>query len=202
MKPRRAAALLLALALLGWGVLAAMAWRHGEAVRARPPARPADAALVLGNRAWLDGEPNPCLASRVQAAVALARTGAVRRLVMSGGEDSEDGRIEADEMESLARAAGYTGAVLRERASQSTRENLRLSWPLLVEAGARSVIIVTEPGHLWRTERLARASGFERAFDVQYAAAPVACRRSAWRAVQALLREPLAIVHNALHGSL
>ncbi|WP_399680032.1 YdcF family protein [Xenophilus sp.] len=202
MKPRRAAALLLALGLAGWGGTALVVARHGEAALRHPPERPADAALVLGNRAWLDGAPNPCLASRVEAAVALARGGLVRQLVMSGGEDSEDGRIEADEMEGVARTAGYAGAVLRERASQSTRENLRLAWPLLVDAGVRSVIVVTEPGHLWRTERLARASGFERAFDVQYAATPVACRRSAWRAVQAVLREPLAIVHNALHGHL
>lgn len=202
MSLRRAAALLLGLGLLGWGGLAFVAWRHGEAALRHPPAHPADAALVLGNRAWLDGAPNPCLASRVEAAVALARDGRVAQLAMSGGEDSEDGRIEADEMAALARAAGYGGPLLLERASQSTRENLRLSRPVLERAGVRRVIVVTEPGHLWRTERLARAGGFDGAFEVQYAATPVACRRSAWRAVQALLREPLAIVHNALHGHL
>src|SRR5690606_34280673 len=89
LKPRRAAALLLALGLAGWGGMALVVARHGEAALRHPPARPADAALVLGNRAWLDGAPNPCLASRVEAAVALARGGLVRQLVMSGGEDSE-----------------------------------------------------------------------------------------------------------------
>ncbi|WP_234193007.1 YdcF family protein [Pseudacidovorax sp. NFM-22] len=173
--------------------------RHGAHVLANPPSRDADAALVLGNRAFIDGAPNPCLASRVDAAVALAQAGRVKRLVMSGGVDHEDGRIEAEAMEGLARAAGYTGPVLRESASQSTRENLRLSRPVLEAAGVRRVIVVTEPSHLWRTRQLARGSGFESAFDVQYAAAPAPCRR--WdRAARASLREVAAVVNNALRG--
>lgn len=176
-----------------------MVTRHGAHVLANPPTQDADAALVLGNRAFVDGAPNPCLASRVDAAVALARAGRVKLLVMTGGVDHEDGRIEAEAMEGLARAAGYTGPVLRESASQSTRENLRLSRPLLEAASVRRVIVVTEPSHLWRTRQLARGSGFEAAFDVQYAAAPAPCRR--WgRAARASLREVAAVVNNALRG--
>ncbi|MBS0427986.1 MAG: YdcF family protein [Proteobacteria bacterium] len=176
-----------------------MVTRYGARVVANPPARDADAALVLGNRVWLDGAPNPCLAARVDAAVALARAGRVPLLVMSGGVDHEDGRIEAEAMEGLARAAGYAGPVLREPASQSTRENLVLSRPVLEAAGVRRVIVVTEPSHLWRTRQLAAGSGFDRAFDVQYAAAPSDCRR--WdRALRAALREVAAVVNNAIRG--
>lgn len=187
------------LALAAGAAIHLMVTRHGARVAANPPARDADAALVLGNRVWLDGAPNPCLAARVDAAVALARAGRVPLLVMSGGVDHEDGRIEAEAMEGLARAAGYAGPVLRESASQSTRENLLLSRPVLEAAGVRRVIVVTEPSHLWRTRHLAAGSGFDRAFDVQYAAAPSSCRR--WdRSARAALREVAAVVNNAIRG--
>lgn len=191
--------ILVVLGLMAGAAIHVMVTRHGAHVLANPPAQDADAALVLGNRAFIDGAPNPCLASRVDAAVALAQAGRVKLLVMSGGVDHEDGRIEAEAMEALARAAGYTGPALRESASQSTRENLRLSRPVLEAAGARRVIVVTEPSHLWRTRQLARGSGFESAFEVQYAAAPAPCRR--WdRAARASLREVAAVVNNALRG--
>lgn len=51
----------------------------------RPPQRPADAALVLGNRAYRDGRPNPCLTGRVDAALALARARTVRPLLLLSG---------------------------------------------------------------------------------------------------------------------
>ena len=168
------------------------AWWHGRQLLRAPPPAAADVALVLGNRAWIDGAPNPCLRSRVEAGVALARQGRVAQLLMSGGIDHEDGRIEAVEMEALAHAAGHAGPVLREPASQSTHENLMFSWPLLAQAGVRRVIVVSEAGHLWRVQRLAARSGFDRAFDVQYQASQ--CRRRPVRALQAALREPLAIL--------
>ncbi len=188
------------LALAALAVLDARIEAHGRALLAHPPEQPADAALVLGNRVWLDGAPNPCLVTRVDAAVALAAEGKVGRLAMSGGIDHEDGRIEADAMEALARGAGFRGEVLRERASQSTHENLQLSLPVLKAAGIRSVIVVSDARHLWRVARLARASGFDRAFQVQYAAVPVECDRRWDRAVKAHVREVLAVVNNAARG--
>ncbi|RYF82543.1 MAG: YdcF family protein [Comamonadaceae bacterium] len=194
----RRLALMGALFTLGIAALGLQAWWHGhQLLRASPPAA-ADVALVLGNRAWIDGAPNPCLRSRVNAGVALAREGRVAQLLMSGGIDHEDGRIEAVEMEAFARAAGHAGPVLREAASQSTYENLMFSWPRLAQAGARRVIVVSEAGHLWRVQRLAARSGFDRAFSVQYQASQ--CQRRPVRALQAALREPLAILKNAMHG--
>jgi len=121
---------------------------------------------------------------------------------MSGGMDDEDGRIEAEVMAAHARAAGFGGTVLLERNSRSTRENLLLSLPVLRTNGARSVIIVTDARHLWRVRLLARASGFDSALDVQYAASRTDCSNSALRQWRAALREPLAIINNAFHGYL
>lgn len=186
--------------LIGYGVIAVVIWQRAEVLLAQPPQRNADAALVLGNRAYLHGAPNPCLTGRVDAAVALARAGRVPRLVMSGGVDKEDGRIEAEVMQAHARAIGYAGPVLRESGSSSTRQNLALSAPLLQAAGVKSVIVVSEPYHLWRVERLARASGFDRLFDVQYAAAPTSCWQRWGMLFRGALREPFAIVNNVVNG--
>jgi uncharacterized SAM-binding protein YcdF (DUF218 family) len=197
----------LALALVAFPVLVVAALMavlgHEQALAlAREPDRGAQFALVLGNRAYLDGQVNPCLASRVERAVDLTRQGLASGLLMSGGVDQEDGRIEAEVMAATARAAGFAGSVLLERQSSSTRENLSLSWPVLAAAGAKSVIVVSDARHLWRVRLLARASGFDQAFDVQYVASRTDCGASAWRQWKAALREPLAIVNNALNGYL
>ena len=182
--------------------LAFWVWRHAQERIAHRPALAADAALVLGNRAYIDGRPNPCLTHRVDRGVALWRAGQVQLLALSGGVDREDGRIEAEVMADHARQAGFQGVLLKEALSSSTRENLAMSWPVLQAAGVRRVIVVSDAYHLWRVERLAKASGFDGAFEVQYAAAPPDCGRPAWQAVRSALREPLAIVNNALNGYL
>jgi vancomycin permeability regulator SanA len=199
---RRLALAVLLILLAGYAAIHAMVWQDARQRLGEPPPRPADAALVLGNRAYRDGKPNPCLTGRVDAGLALGRAGLVKLLVLSGGDDWEDGRNEAEEMERHARAAGWTGPLLLEKASSSTRENLALSRPLREAAGVMRVVIVTEPYHLWRAERLARASGFDRAFEVQYAAATTSCWRDWGMAFKGALREPLAIVNNAVHGYL
>jgi len=194
-------ALVLGLAAL-LAVLALFVWGHAQERIAQPPTHPADAALVLGNRAYLDGRPNPCLTQRVDRGVELWRAGLVGQLAVSGGVDHEDARIEAEVMATHARQVGYAGVLLKEALSSSTRENLAMSWPLLQAAGVRRVIVVSDAYHLWRVERLAKASGFDGAFEVQYAAAPADCGRPAWQTFRSALREPLAIVNNALHGYL
>jgi len=188
--------------LLGYLAIAVMVWRHARWVLDHPPKRAADAALILGNRAYRDGKPNPCLTGRVDAGIALVKAGRVQRLALSGGVDWEDGRVEAEVMEQHARAAGYSGPLLLESVSSSTRENLSMSRSALQAAGVKSVIIVTEPYHLWRAERLARASGFDQFFEVQYAAASTSCWQRWGMVFKGALREPLAIMNNAAHGYL
>jgi uncharacterized SAM-binding protein YcdF (DUF218 family) len=199
---RRALSGALFVLLLGYAAIYGTVWLHARERLANPPAREADAALVLGNRAYRDGRPNPCLTGRVDAAIKLARAGLVQQLLFAGGVDKEDGRIEAEVMQQHARAAGYEGALLLEPVSQSTRENLSMSRPVLEAAGVKRVIVVTEPYHLWRVERLAHATGFDRRFEVQYAAAPTACWQRWGMAFRGALREPLAIVNNAANGYL
>ena len=182
--------------------IAAVIWQRADELLDNPPKRAADAALILGSRAYLDGRPNPCLTGRVDTAIALAQAGGVKQLVFTGGVDSEDGRIEAEVMHKHAEGLGFAGPMLLEPVSTSTRLNLSLSRPLLQAAGVRSVVIVSEPYHLWRVERLVRMSGFDQAFDVQYAAAPTSCWRRWGMLFKGALREPVAIINNAGHGYL
>ncbi|VWX58224.1 conserved hypothetical protein [Burkholderiales bacterium 8X] len=186
----------------GYVGIALMVWMRARERLAHPPRKPADAALVFGNRAYLKGRPNPCLTGRVDTGVALAAAGLVPRLVMTGGLDREDGRIEAEVMARQARAAGFQGELLLEPVSASTRENLSMSRPVLQAAGVKRVILVSEPYHLWRIERLVRASGFDRLFEVDYAAAPSSCWQSWGMLYRGALREPFAIVNNAANGYL
>lgn len=185
---------------LGYALIFVMIWLRALDALAHPPQGPADVALVLGNRAFKNGKPNPCLTGRVDTAVALAKAGVVRQLAMSGGVDEEDGRIEAEVMRQHAMDAGFAGTVLMEPSSSSTRENLSMSRAVLQAAGVKSVIVVSEPYHLWRAQRLARALGFDRDFDVRYAAAATPCWQRQGMAFKGALREPLAIVNNAAHG--
>ena len=194
--------LLLSALVFVYIAIAITVWRDALDRLAHPPERAADAALVLGNRAYLRSQPNPCMTGRVDAALALASAGRAQRLLFSGGVDSEDGRIEAEVMRAHAVHSGYAGPMLLEPASQSTRENLALSTAVLQAAGVKSVIVVTEPYHLWRARRLAHAGGFDRLFDVQYAAAPTSCWLRWGMAFKGALREPLAIINNAAHGYL
>jgi uncharacterized SAM-binding protein YcdF (DUF218 family) len=186
--------------LIGYVAIVVTVYLHALHLLGHPPERAADAALILGNRAYWKGEPNPCLTGRVDTGIALAKEGLVRRLVMTGGVDKEDGRIEAEVMERHARRVGYAGPLLLEPVASTTRENLSMSRAVLQAAGVKSVIIVSEPYHLWRAERLAKASGFDKLFDVQYAAASTSCWRNWGMFFKGALREPLAIVNNAANG--
>lgn len=161
-----------------------------------PPTQPADVALVLGNRAYLHGVPNPCLTGRVDEGVRLAQQGVAHSLLVSGGVDYEDQRIEAQVMEQRAREMGYQGDVTLESKSSSTLENLTFSAALLKDKGVHSVIVVSEPYHLWRVEKLVGQGYLGKDITVQYAAAPTYCWKRWGMFFKGSLREPLAVIDN------
>lgn len=137
-----------------------------------PPANlpwrgPADAILVLGHRPALrEGQIEDELRARVEQGISLYRAGRAPLLVMSGGE-SVKGVVEADVMAAYAAQAGVPiAAIVRERASRDTIENVRFSVALLrarVEAaqGDRPprVLLVTSDYHSERAARLLRCAG-------------------------------------------
>lgn len=173
---------------------------HAQQQLSQQSTAKSDAALILGNRTYLHGAPNPCLTGRVVKGLMLANQGVVSTLAMTGGRDNEDYRIEAEFMRSYARNQGYSGRILLESRSSSTKENLEFSAPILKAAGIQSVIIVSEPYHLWRTEKLVQAGHLGYGFDVTYAPAESQCWSTWGMLFKGALREPLAIMHNFAKG--
>lgn len=187
-------------ALLYVGIYAVIAVYAYEFLAQPLPKAYRATALVLGNRAYLSGVPNPCMTGRVDKGLEALRALSGTTLVVSGGLDLEDKQFEAQVMADHAVAAGFTGTVVQERQSTSTFENLRYSTPLLQAMGARSVVIVSEPYHLWRTRLMVQAQGLDKQFDVHYAAAPTSCWKKYGMLHIGSLREPLAVGKSFLQG--
>ena len=160
------------------------------------------AVLVLGNRAMLNGKPNPCLTGRVDKALEVLQTLKGSQLLVSGGMDLEDRQIESQVMADHAASVGFKGTVVQERQSTSTYENLQFSAPLLKTTSAKTVVIVTEPYHLWRTQLMVQSQGLDKQFDVHYAAAQTSCWQSWGMLYRGALREPLAVSKSFLQGYL
>ncbi|MFZ3086859.1 MAG: YdcF family protein [Methylotenera sp.] len=173
---------------------------HAHDLLKHPRTPRSDAALVLGNRAYLDGALNPCLTGRVDEGLLLAQQGLVATLAMTGGRDHEDNSVEAEVMAAYAKNKGYNGPILLESRSSSTQENLEFSAPILKAANIKSVIIVSEPYHLWRAEKLVAAGHLGHDFNVSYAAAPSQCWATWDMLFKGALREPLAIMNNYAKG--
>ncbi|MHB8645676.1 MAG: YdcF family protein [Thermomicrobiales bacterium] len=121
---------------------------------------PADALVVLGAQVHRNGRPSAALRGRVQRAVVLYHAGLAPRLVVTGGI-GEAGIAEASVMQGLAVAGGVPEAalVLEARATR-TLESARAIGAIGRRAGWRSVIVVSDPFHLWRTMLMFLAEGF------------------------------------------
>lgn len=120
----------------------------------------ADAIIVLGAQVHRNGRPSAALRGRVQRAVALYHAGLALRLVVTGGV-GEAGVSEAAVMQALAIAGGVPeAAIVIEPRATRTLESARAVGIIGRQAGWRSVIVVSDPFHLWRTALLFVAEGF------------------------------------------
>jgi uncharacterized SAM-binding protein YcdF (DUF218 family) len=125
--------------------------------------RPADVAVVFGARVYADGRLSDAVADRVRTAVALYHSGAVRRLVMSGGPG--DGAVH--ETEAMTRQAVAWGvpaaAITQDRAGLNTAATVRnTAAGFRGAAGLRPrVLAVSEYYHLPRIKQCYRAAGVE-----------------------------------------
>jgi uncharacterized SAM-binding protein YcdF (DUF218 family) len=126
----------------------------------REPFVPLDAIVVLGAPLGPGGTLSPVAAERVAAAAALWRAGGGGLVVATGGITRGAPRAEAD---AIAEALGGLGVpvAITERASRTTRDNARLTRPLLEARGVRSLWLVTQPFHGRRSARLFRRAGFD-----------------------------------------
>lgn len=127
--------------------------------------RPADAIVVLGARAYANGQPSEALAERVMTGVALYRAGLAPRLVMSGGVDPS-GVSEPEVMRAVAVAAGVpASAIVLDEQGVSTEASVESVGALAERMEIRRVLAVSHYFHLARIKLLAERRGL-RCFTV------------------------------------
>ncbi len=159
-----------------------------------------DVILVLGARSYIDGKYNPCLESRVANAVALYKSGYASKIIVSGGNDSEDNINEAETMKKIAIEGGVkVQDILLEKEATSTYENFTYSKQILNKNKLKSIIIVTEPFHSPRAGLIAKKMGIN--FTVS-PASESPCWTNGKYFSKYFLKEPLAIILYKLQGKL
>jgi uncharacterized SAM-binding protein YcdF (DUF218 family) len=153
--------------------------------------RRADCAVVFGARVWNDGRPSDALADRVDEAVSLYRRGLVRRLVMSGGVEPENGLSEPDVMRARAEAGGVPReAILLDEAGVDTAATVRNTSRLMDREGLQSALVVSHYYHEPRAKMLFDRAGV-RAFTV-----PARMRRRLYKEPYYVAREVGAYWHS------
>jgi uncharacterized SAM-binding protein YcdF (DUF218 family) len=121
---------------------------------------PSDAIVVLG--AWVSpsGTLSPESLRRTNHGIELYRRGLAPTLVLLGGS-SVGGPTEADARAEQARLHGVpVQAILTETRVRTTREEATRVKALLQSRGARTILLVTNAGHLARARPLFEHAGF------------------------------------------
>jgi uncharacterized SAM-binding protein YcdF (DUF218 family) len=148
---------LLALAFLGWvtvvvGILA---------VGRRDRARPAAAIVVLG-AAQYEGRPSPVLRARLDHALDLWRRDLAPRVILTGGRGVGDTTSEAAVGRRYMIDRGVPGSAIRvEDRGKTTSQSLHSVAQMMAEYDSNSVILVSDPFHMFRLSILARRLGLE-----------------------------------------
>lgn len=122
----------------------------------RDDARPADVAVVLGNKVLPSGVPSRPLRARLDRALALYRQQLVPKIIVSGGVGRE-GFDEAAVMRNYLVAGGVPAeAVIVDSDGYDTRRTALSARRIMAEQGLHSAIVVSQYYHIART-RLAFA---------------------------------------------
>lgn len=171
------------LALLPWTLIRLQTWTDvGPAAGSFDRA---DSALVLGARVYEDGSASPFLRERVATGVALYKSGAVDRVIMSGDGEDSSGYGEPTVMREIAEEMGVPAdAIVEDPLGLDTYASCERARSVL---GAESVIIATQEFHASRAVWLCERAGL----TVQGAYPPVTLRKGT---VIGNLREPIAAV--------
>jgi vancomycin permeability regulator SanA len=121
----------------------------------------ADAAVVLGARAYADGRPSDALSDRVRTACGLYQEGLVHKLILSGGPG--DGPVsESQAMKRMALKLGVKSEdiVLDER-GVNTRATVRNTELIFRELHVSRVLVVSHFYHLPRIKLAYHQAGTE-----------------------------------------
>ena len=150
-----------ALALLVLGSLLVVG---GTSVRvwwfARQDARPASDAIVVLGASQFDGRPSSVFEARLEHAKALYDDGVAPRVVTVGGSAPGDRFTEAQAGRAYLRDRDVPDVVAVGE-GRDTLQSLRALQRTMAEQGWRTAVLVTDPWHALRSERMARDLGIE-----------------------------------------
>jgi uncharacterized SAM-binding protein YcdF (DUF218 family) len=163
-------------------------------------AKVSDTILVLGSRSYVNGRYNPCLLARVTQGVRLLQSKMAPQMIVSGGNDVEDGINEAETMRKMALELGVLPEqIIMENKSSSTRENMVFSLEVMKKRGFKTAIITSDPFHLWRAGLLAQK--LELNHTLSPALDSLCWTRGEYR-TKFVLREGFAVIDNFFKGFL
>ena len=153
---RVVAAAVLAVFLLVSSTALAIWWN------ARQDSRPQSDAIVVLGSAQYNGVPSSIFEARLEHAVALYEDGVAPVIVTVGGKATGDQFTEAEAgRDYLANAGVPSDALLAVPEGVDTLESMRAVSTAFDEHGWSTAVLVTDPWHAMRAERMAEDAGME-----------------------------------------
>ncbi|MPQ97521.1 YdcF family protein [Modestobacter sp. I12A-02628] len=129
---------------------------------ARQDDRPRSDAIVVLGSAQYNGVPSSIFEARLEHALALYEQGVAPVVVTVGGKAAGDAFTEADAgREYLATAGVPDDDLLAVPEGVDTLESMQVVADAFTERGWRTAVLVTDPWHAMRAERMATDSGLE-----------------------------------------
>jgi uncharacterized SAM-binding protein YcdF (DUF218 family) len=153
---RVAVAVVLAVALLVGSTALAIWYTARQDERS-----PADAIIVLGS-AQYNGVPSSIFEARLEHALKLYQDGVAPVVVTVGGKKAGDQFTEAEAgAQYLADSGVPSDALLALPTGVDTLESMRAAGRAFDERGWSSAVLVTDPWHAMRTQRMAEDAGID-----------------------------------------
>jgi len=147
-------AAVLALLLLVTSTALAIWWN------ARQDSRPSSDAIVVLGSAQYNGVPSSIFAARLEHAKNLYKAGVAPVIVTVGGKETGDQFTEAEAgRDYLANAGVPRDALLAVPEGVDTLESMRAVSGAFDQHGWHSAVLVTDPWHAMRAQRMAEDSG-------------------------------------------
>ncbi|MGY1743230.1 MULTISPECIES: YdcF family protein [unclassified Blastococcus] len=129
---------------------------------ARQDSRPASDAIVVLGSAQYNGVPSSIFEARLEHALKLYEQGVAPVIVTVGGKAAGDQFTEAEAgREYLASGGVSPDALVAVEEGVDTLESMRAVGRVFDERGWGSAVLVTDPWHAMRAERMAEDAGIE-----------------------------------------
>jgi uncharacterized SAM-binding protein YcdF (DUF218 family) len=129
---------------------------------ARQDARPTSDAIVVLGSAQYNGVPSSIFEARLEHALQLYEAGVAPVVVTVGGKAAGDEFTEAEAGRDYLASAGVpSDGLLAVPEGVDTLESMRAVSTAFTERGWSSAVLVTDPWHAMRAERMAEDAGME-----------------------------------------